>query len=87
MNSAIDHVVLTIRDSGATVAFNVRMPGLEAVTTDTECGPLIVDGQKINRKTLDQENRDNACIGSRDLCLVADLPDGTLIEVSRYDAA
>jgi len=87
MNSAIDHVVLTIRDSGATVAFNARMPGLEAVTFGVERGPLIVNGQKINRKMLGQENRDHACFGARDLCLVANLPDGNLVEGSRYDAA
>jgi len=72
MISRIDHVVLTVRDIEAAVAFYTRVLGVEAVTFAGGRRALAFGQQKINLQTLGQEQRNHACIGSGDLCLITD---------------
>ena len=70
MIERIDHLVLTVRDIEASVAFYKRALGLEAVTFQGGRRALRFGNQKINLQTLGQETRNHACIGSGDLCLL-----------------
>lgn len=70
----IDHLVLTVRDVEAAVAFYARALGLEAVTFGAGRRALQAGSQKINLQTLGQEVRNHACIGSGDLCLLTERP-------------
>lgn len=74
MIRSIDHIVLTVRDIEAAVAFYSRVLGVEAVTFAGGRRALQVGDQKINLQTLGQETRNHACIGSGDVCLVTDWP-------------
>lgn len=80
--TAIDHVVLTVRDIDAAVAFYQRVLGLEAVSFAGGRRALQVGGQKINLQTLGQETRNHAAIGCGDVCLISDLtPEETLAKL------
>ena len=72
MITSIDHLVLTVRDIEASVAFYKRVLGLEAVTFAGGRRALQIGDQKINLQTLGQEVRNYAGIGSGDVCLVTD---------------
>lgn len=74
MITRIDHLVLTVRDIDAAVAFYTRVLGVEAVSFAGGRRALAFGQQKINLQTLGQEQRNHACIGSGDLCLVTDWP-------------
>jgi len=68
----IDHIVLTVRDVEATVAFFDAALGLKAQTFAGTRRALIVGSQKINLQLLGQETRNHAVIGSGDVCLITD---------------
>lgn len=72
MITRIDHVVLTVRDIEASVAFYARVLGMEAVSFGNGRRALAFGQQKINLQVLGQEVRNHACIGSGDLCLITD---------------
>ena len=72
MITAIDHVVLTVRDIEKSLAFYARVLGLEAVTFGEGRRALQVGRQKINLQVLGQETRNFPGIGSGDLCLLTD---------------
>jgi catechol 2,3-dioxygenase-like lactoylglutathione lyase family enzyme len=74
MISHIDHIVLTVRDIEAAVAFYVRVLGMEAVTFGAGRRALRFGNQKINLQVLGQETRNYAGIGSGDVCFIADRP-------------
>ncbi|MEC8669281.1 MAG: VOC family protein [Pseudomonadota bacterium] len=74
MIERIDHLVLTVRDIEASVAFYTRVLGVEAVTFAGGRRALAFGDQKINLQTLGQEQRNHACIGSGDLCLITNWP-------------
>lgn len=74
MIDSIDHVVLTVRDIDAAIAFYTRVLGVEVVTFAGGRRALAFGSQKINLQTLGQEVRNHACIGSGDLCLVTQWP-------------
>ena len=74
MIERIDHPVLTVRDIEASVAFYTRVLGVEAVTFAGGRRALAFGNQKINLQTLGQEQRNHACIGSGDLCLITNWP-------------
>ncbi|MBY6153718.1 VOC family protein [Vannielia litorea] len=74
MIERIDHIVLTVRDVEASVAFYVRVLGMEPVTFAGGRRALAFGQQKINLQTLGQETRNFAGIGSGDLCLITDWP-------------
>ncbi|OBU86303.1 VOC family protein [Chromobacterium subtsugae] len=81
MISHIDHIVLTVRDIEAAVAFYQRALKLEAVSFGNGRRALRFGNQKINLQTLGQETRNHAAIGSGDLCLITHLP---LAEVAEH---
>lgn len=67
----LDHVVLTVRDLPAAIAFWRRVFGIEAVEFAPGRWALPLGAQKINLQTLGMETRNHACIGSGDLCLAS----------------
>lgn len=72
MITAIDHVVLTVRDIDASVVFYKRVLNMEHVGFGDNRHALAFGAQKINLQTLGQEMRNHACIGSGDLCLITE---------------
>ena len=80
MISHIDHIVLTVRDIEAAVAFYQRALKMEAVSFGNGRRALRFGNQKINLQTLGQETRNHAAIGSGDLCLIASVSLPEVIE-------
>jgi len=76
---SIDHVVLTVRDIDDAVAFYTRVLGVQAVTFAQGRRALQIGDQKINLQVLGQEQRNNAAIGSGDLCLVRETADADVL--------
>lgn len=74
MITAIDHLVLTVRDPEASLAFYGRAVGLQPIRFGAGRLALRVGDQKINLQTLGQEVRNHACIGSGDICLLTEAP-------------
>jgi catechol 2,3-dioxygenase-like lactoylglutathione lyase family enzyme len=71
--------VLTVRDIDNAVAFYTRVLGVEAVTFAQGRRALQIGDQKINLQVLGQEQRNNAAIGSGDLCLVRETADADVL--------
>ena len=79
MITAIDHLVLTVRDPEAAAKFYNRVLGLDIVRFGEGRVALQVGDQKINLQYLGQEIRNHAAIGSGDLCLLTDqMPEDTV---------
>jgi catechol 2,3-dioxygenase-like lactoylglutathione lyase family enzyme len=74
MISHIDHVVLTVTDIEASVAFYCRVLKMEAATFANGRRALHFGNQKINLQLLGQEPRNRAGVGSGDLCLISRWP-------------
>lgn len=74
MISHIDHVVLTVTDIEASVAFYCRVLQMEAVTFANGRRALHFGHQKINLQLLGQEPRNRASVGAGDLCLITHWP-------------
>ncbi len=74
MISHIDHVVLTVTDIEASVAFYCRVLQMKAVTFANGRRALHFGHQKINLQLLGQEPRNRAGVGSGDLCLITSWP-------------
>lgn len=74
MISHIDHIVLTVRDIDAAVAFYQRVLGMSAETFAGGRRALRFGNQKFNLQTLGQETRNFAGIGSGDVCLISAWP-------------
>ncbi|NND48642.1 MAG: VOC family protein [Rhizobiales bacterium] len=72
--SHIDHLVITVRDIERSIAFYSRVLGMEPVTFGDHRRAMRFGSQKINLHTLGQETRNNAGIGSADICLIANQP-------------
>jgi catechol 2,3-dioxygenase-like lactoylglutathione lyase family enzyme len=74
---SIDHVVLTVRDMGATCDFYSKVLGMEIVTFGQGRKALAFGSQKIN---LQQFGRESTLIaekptpGSADICLITSTP-------------
>lgn len=79
MITHIDHIVLTVRDIEASVAFYERVLKLKAVTFAGGRRALSFGNQKINLQTLGQETRNFAGIGSGDVCLITEMDTDTLL--------
>ena len=79
MITHIDHVVLTVRDIERSVDFYRRVLAMEDVTFGDRRRALRFGNQKINLQTLGQETRNNAGIGSGDLCLITEMHPADLI--------
>ena len=76
---SIDHIVLTVRDIEAAVAFYTRVLGVETVTFAGGRRALQIGQQKVNLQTLGQETRNHAAIGCGDLCVVRQADDATVL--------
>ena len=77
MISHIDHLVLTVTDIEASVAFYKRALLVTDSTFANGRRALHFGHQKINLQVLGMETRNHAAVGSGDLCLVTTwtLPD------------
>lgn len=80
MISAIDHIVLTVRDIDATAAFYKRVLDIDSVTFGAGRRALAIGDQKINLHTLGMETRNHAAIGAGDICLLTDRPAGEVVD-------
>ncbi len=88
MITAIDHIVLTVRDIDETAAFYKRTLGIETVTFGAGRRALKVGDQKINLHTLGMETRNHATIGAGDICLLTSAaPDEVVAMLSAEDIA
>jgi catechol 2,3-dioxygenase-like lactoylglutathione lyase family enzyme len=79
----LDHLVLTVADIDATVAFYTRVLGMEAVTFSAGRTALAFGRSKINLHRAGHEFEPKACRptpGSADLCLIAAGPLEQVIE-------
>lgn len=77
MISALDHLVLTVADIEATVAFYCGALGMERVTFGVGRTALGFGNQKINLHQHGREFEPKAAMptpGSADLCFVSDRP-------------
>ena len=74
MISHIDHLVLTVGDIEASVAFYRRALLLADSTFANGRRALHFGNQKINLQVLGMETRNRAAVGSGDLCLVTAWP-------------
>ncbi len=70
MISHIDHLVLTVADIEASVAFYRRVLDLDDETFAGGRRSVNFGNQKINLQTLGMELRNHAAAGSGDLCLI-----------------
>lgn len=73
----IDHLVLTVRDIGATCAFYTRVLGMQMVTFGAGRTALAFGSQKINLHQAGREFDPKALHptpGSGDLCFITDVP-------------
>jgi len=71
--TALDHLVLTVRDPDATIAFYTRVLGMEALTFGNGRRALAFGTQKINLHQAGAELEPKAAHpvpGSADLCLL-----------------
>jgi len=88
MIDSIDHIVLTVRDIDASVAFFTRVLRMQEQVFAGGRKALRFGTQKINLQTLGQEMRNHACIGSGDLCLVTHwTPQQLLAHLAAEDVA
>jgi len=74
---SIDHVVLTVKDIGATCDFYTKVLGMEIVTFGRARKALAFGSQKINLQQLGRESTlvaDKPTSGSADICLVTSVP-------------
>ena len=79
MISHIDHLVLTVADIEASVAFYRRVLKLRDETFAGGRRSVNFGDQKINLQTLGMEKRNRAATGSGDLCLITTWPLGDVI--------
>ena len=71
MISHIDHIVLTVSDIDASVAFYQRVLLMKELTFAGGRKAVQFGNQKINFQLLGQEPRNRARVGSGDLCLIS----------------
>ncbi|MBK2125055.1 VOC family protein [Fangia hongkongensis] len=71
MISHIDHIVLTVQNIDRSIHFYQKL-GMTVQTFAHGRKSLHFGNQKINLQELGQETRNNAQIGSGDLCLISD---------------
>ena len=81
--ASLDHLVLTVRDLDATIAFYVNVLGMEAQTFGEGRHALAFGSQKINLHVAGREFEPKAAIatpGSADLCFLTNDPLAAVIE-------
>jgi len=74
MISHIDHIVLTVTDVEQSVAFYKRVLQMNDIVFANDRRALRFGNQKINLQLLGEETRNNAAVGSGDLCLITEWP-------------
>ncbi len=74
MISHIDHLVLTVSDIEASIAFYRRTLKMHDSRFGQGRRALHFGSQKINLQRLGQETRNRAAVGSGDLCLITTWP-------------
>lgn len=75
--TSLDHLVLTVADVSATLAFYTKVLGMQEQTFGDNRKALLFEQQKINlhqRGAEIQPNARNAHCGTADLCLLTDTP-------------
>jgi catechol 2,3-dioxygenase-like lactoylglutathione lyase family enzyme len=75
--TALDHLVLTVRDLATTCDFYARILGMEIVVSDDGRYALHFGAQKINLHEAGKEFEPKSLLptpGSGDLCFLTDLP-------------
>lgn len=75
--TALDHLVLTVKDIKATIDFYVGVLGMTEITFGDNRKALQFGSQKINLHELGKEIKPNAThagVGTADLCLLTDTP-------------
>ena len=75
--ASLDHLVLTVADVDATIAFYVRVLGMETVTFGAGRKALAFGSQKINLHAAGREFAPHAAAptrGSADLCFLTSTP-------------
>ncbi|HSH00922.1 MAG TPA: VOC family protein [Anaerolineae bacterium] len=70
MITGIDHIVLTVTDIERSISFYQSVLGLEAITFAGGRRAVRCGQQKINLQLLGHEERNQARIGSGDVCLL-----------------
>jgi len=83
MIQRLDHLVLTVRDVDATVAFYTDLLGMEAITFGNGRRALRFGRQKINLLEASREVEPKAerpVPGSADLCFITAVPIETVLE-------
>jgi len=84
----IDHLVLTVRDIGATCDFYTRVLGMHVITFDDNRKALQFGQQKINLHQSGKEFEPKAALptpGSADICFVTHLAPEQVIEHLRAE--
>ena len=85
----LDHLVLTVRDLQATVAFYTRVLGMEEITFGDGRRALTFGAQKINLHEAGHEYEPKATVptpGSADLCLITTAsPSAVIAHLQRCD--
>ena len=75
--TALDHLVLTVRDIPRTLSFYTRVLGMQEITFGAGRKALLFGRQKINLHQHGAEiapHAEHATVGSADLCLLTDTP-------------
>jgi catechol 2,3-dioxygenase-like lactoylglutathione lyase family enzyme len=83
---SLDHLVLTVRDLDATLAFYCNVLGMTAETFAPGRTAVHFGKQKINLHVVGKEfepKADRATAGSGDLCFLTSVPLDTVIEALR----
>ena len=73
----LDHLVLTVRDVEATVAFYIQVLGMKPITFGNGRRALSFGQQKLNLHSADEPLKPHAAhptSGSADLCLISSTP-------------
>ena len=79
---SIDHLVLTVRDLSATIAFYTRVLGMEAITFGEGRQALTFGSQKINLHEAGREYEPKAAVptpGAADLCFITTAPPAAVL--------
>ena len=80
MIERFDHIVLTVSDIEASVAFYTRVLQMREHSFGAGRKALCFGTQKINLQVVGQESRNNAATGSGDLCLITTWTPDRLID-------
>lgn len=82
--TALDHLVLTVRDIGQTLDFYTKILGMQEISFGDNRKALQFGVQKINLHEQGKEilpNAKNANVGTADLCLLTDTPLTQVIDI------